>query len=98
MSKPCQLLLPPKKKCLPRGCVGSWSWRGPARKPGEGAVGPKCLPLALTLLSYNASLDFGSICGNIPPALPQADDIQRDLFVFKAQTGRMANFSNPAAK
>lgn len=28
MSKPCQLLLPPKKKCLPMGCVGSWSWKG----------------------------------------------------------------------
>lgn len=29
MSKPCQLLLPPKKKCLLMGCVGSWSWKGP---------------------------------------------------------------------
>lgn len=29
MSKPCQLLLPPKKKCLLMGCVGSWSWKRP---------------------------------------------------------------------
>lgn len=87
MSKPCQLLLPPKKKCLPRGCVGSWSWRGPARKQGEGALDPKSLPLALTPPSRNASLAFGSICENIPLALTQADDIQRDLFVFKAQAG-----------
>lgn len=29
MSKPCQLLLPPKKKGLLMGCVGSWSWKGP---------------------------------------------------------------------
>jgi len=28
MSKPCQLLLPPKKKRLLMGCVGSWSWKG----------------------------------------------------------------------